>query len=146
MMITICGHTFEGTLITQWLKKEGKCPICKKNADISKLQKNFALADLSSHYLWWYLSIQITIYIKILISLIIINNSVSNQVFFFQSFSWCQKTLIRTDVENAKVKIWNMTFKAFWFVKTVELWKKNYFSMEVLYLEMINKCKARILT
>jgi uncharacterized protein (DUF983 family) len=51
MMITICGHTFEGTLITQWLKKEGKCPICKKNADISKLQKNFALADLSSHYL-----------------------------------------------------------------------------------------------
>ena len=50
LMITLCGHTFEGATITQWLKKEGKCPICKKNADTSNLQKNFALMDLISHY------------------------------------------------------------------------------------------------
>lgn len=51
MMITVCGHTFEGTSITEWLKKDAKCPICKKDANSSQLQKNFALADLAGHYL-----------------------------------------------------------------------------------------------
>ena len=34
-MITVCGHTFEGAFITEWLKKESKCPLCKKNSNKS---------------------------------------------------------------------------------------------------------------
>lgn len=50
LMVTICGHTFEGSVITDWLKKQKKCPMCKKNATVDQLQKNFALADLVSQY------------------------------------------------------------------------------------------------
>lgn len=50
MMIIVCGHTFEKDVIEAWLKKNSSCPLCKKEADMTKLQRNFALKNIISEY------------------------------------------------------------------------------------------------
>lgn len=50
VMVTVCGHSFERRYIEEWFKKEGSCPLCKKGADGSHLQRNFALGSLIEHY------------------------------------------------------------------------------------------------
>lgn len=50
VMIIVCGHTFEERLIKDWLKKSKSCPLCKVEADETKLQKNFALSSIIEHF------------------------------------------------------------------------------------------------
>ncbi|KAK4180870.1 putative postreplication repair E3 ubiquitin-protein ligase rad-18 [Triangularia setosa] len=44
-MLTSCNHTFCSLCIRRCLNADGKCPLCRKNDDISKLRGNWALRE-----------------------------------------------------------------------------------------------------
>lgn len=37
ILVTVCGHTFEGSIIREWVKKKPVCPLCNSAiADTNK--------------------------------------------------------------------------------------------------------------